>query len=183
MGKFDIKTIPQLIVMNSGTTWSLGDIEGTLKRWRDSYGLDTDPDFQRGHVWTEVQKVRFIEYLLRGGKAPPLRFNSPAFAGAKHLATSDLSEAIVLVDGKQRLTACLEFLHDKIAVFGGNVFSNFENKERVLNGAEINYQVNKLQMRSELLEWYLQINEGQVAHSEEELTRVRSLLQRQISAR
>ncbi len=29
-------------------------------------GLNLDPDFQRGHVWTTRQQVKFIEFLLRG---------------------------------------------------------------------------------------------------------------------
>lgn len=31
-------------------------------------GLNLDPDFQRGHVWTARQQVKFIEFLLRGGR-------------------------------------------------------------------------------------------------------------------
>lgn len=31
-------------------------------------GLDLNPDFQRGHVWTLEQRSRFVEYLLRGGE-------------------------------------------------------------------------------------------------------------------
>jgi uncharacterized protein with ParB-like and HNH nuclease domain len=173
---FKVDDIPQLIVMNGGVSWSLSGIEETLDRWKKSYGLDLDPDFQRGHVWTQAQKVRFIEFLLRGGQVPPLRLNSPVFAGAKHDKYSDLSEDVVLVDGKQRLTACLEFLQNKIEVFGGYTLDEFDNPRKLLNGAEILYQVNKLQTRRELLEWYLQINEGQVAHTEEELQRVRALL-------
>jgi hypothetical protein len=173
---FKVDDIPQLIVMNGGVTWSLSDIQGTLARWEKSYGLNIDPDFQRGHVWTQAQKVRFIEFLLRGGKVPPLRFNSPTFSGARHERHSDLGEEVVIVDGKQRLSACLEFLQNKVAVFGGYTLDQFDNPRKLLNGAEILYQVNKLQTRRELLEWYLQINEGQVAHTEEELQRVRALL-------
>lgn len=176
MKTFKVNDIPKLIVMNGGATWSLCDIEPSLERWKESYGLEIDPDFQRGHVWSGEQKVRFIEYLLRGGKAPPLRFNGPTFAGANHAKNSDLSEDIVLVDGKQRLTACLEFMANKIAVFGGYTLNQFDNPRKVLNDAEILFQVNKLQTRRELLEWYLQINEGQVAHTQEELLRVRGLL-------
>ena len=30
-------------------------------------GLVLNPDFQRGHVWTEEQQTAYIEYLLMGG--------------------------------------------------------------------------------------------------------------------
>ena len=31
--------------------------------------LNLDPDFQRAHVWTETQQIRYIEYILQGGKS------------------------------------------------------------------------------------------------------------------
>ena len=31
-------------------------------------GLQFNPDFQRGHVWTEGQQIAFMEFLLKGGK-------------------------------------------------------------------------------------------------------------------
>lgn len=32
-------------------------------------GLILNPDFQRGHVWTEEQQIAWMEYFLRGGKS------------------------------------------------------------------------------------------------------------------
>ena len=32
------------------------------------YNLQLNPDFQRGHVWTEEQQIAWIEFFLRGGK-------------------------------------------------------------------------------------------------------------------
>ena len=31
------------------------------------YQLDVNPNFQRHYVWTPEQKVRYVEYILRGG--------------------------------------------------------------------------------------------------------------------
>ena len=30
---------------------------------REEMGLELNPDFQRGHVWTEQQQIAFLEYL------------------------------------------------------------------------------------------------------------------------
>jgi len=30
--------------------------------------VDLDPDYQRGHVWTEEQQIAYVEFKLRGGK-------------------------------------------------------------------------------------------------------------------
>lgn len=48
-----------------------------LQRW-DKYGLQLDPDFQRAHVWTEEQQIKFVEYALRGGvSGRDFYFNHP----------------------------------------------------------------------------------------------------------
>jgi uncharacterized protein with ParB-like and HNH nuclease domain len=172
----NINDIPKLINLGSGVSLSLDGIEPNLERWEKSYGLDMNPDFQRGHVWDMETKSKFIEYMLKGGMTQPIRFNSPSFGGARHLPSSDLPETMVIVDGKQRLTAIREFMENKIAVFGGNFLKDFDNPRVLLLRTDIYYSVNKLQTRKELLQWYLEMNEGQIAHTKEELERVRGLL-------
>ena len=171
-----ISDIPTLIHVNQGVAWNIEGIPATLERWKESYGLDLDPEFQRGHVWDMETKIKFVEFVARGGVTQPVRFNSPAFGGHTHAKHSDLSEDIVLVDGKQRLTAILEFMDNKIAIFDGNYLKDFDNPHRLLLRMEITYQVNKLQTKRELYQWYIEMNEGQVAHSTEEIERVRQLL-------
>lgn len=172
-----IEDIPALIYFSPGGVMiDLDDIEDTLARFKNSYGLDLDPDFQRGHVWKMETKVKFIEYILRGGVVPPLRFNSPVFGGNSRKKGSDLPDDVVLVDGKQRLNACREFINNEVAVFGGNYLKDFDDPQLLLRKTSMTYSVNKLQTRRDLLQWYLEMNEGQVAHSAEELDRVRSLM-------
>lgn len=35
----------------------------------EEMGLQLNPEFQRGHVWTEEQQIAWLEYHLRGGKS------------------------------------------------------------------------------------------------------------------
>ena len=47
------------------------DIEG-IARWIEQEqreGLQLNPKFQRGHVWTEEQQIAFLEYFFRGRKS------------------------------------------------------------------------------------------------------------------
>lgn len=169
-------SISKLIHVNQANHIDICEIEPLLERWGKSYGMDLNPDFQRGHVWNRQTKIKFIEFILRGGVVAPLRFNSPVFGGHPHSKDSDLSEDIVLVDGKQRLTAIQDFLSNSIPVFGNNYLSNFEDRERLVRSVSITYQVNRLQTRKELLTWYLEMNEGQIAHAPEEIERVRNLM-------
>ena len=42
--------------------------------------LDIDPPFQRGHVWTEEQQIKYVEYKLQGGfGSDELYFNCPGW--------------------------------------------------------------------------------------------------------
>lgn len=140
--------------------------------------VDMDPDFQRGHVWNQEQQRRYVEYVLRGGQSGrTVYWNHPAFESRKS-AHSDLDDRLLLVDGKQRIAAVIAFLHDEIAPFGAR-YSEFDNEadRRVMaNRCTFRMNVNELQTRAEVLQWYLDINDGGVVHSPEEIARVRQLL-------
>lgn len=152
----------------------LSSIERTLSAWQEDYGIELNPDFQRGHIWTEDQQIAYVEFLLRGGMtARVIYFNSPAFGNY----TDVLNETIVCVDGLQRLTACLRFLRDEIRVFGYK-YSEFEGSPRVMQGLLFN--VNSLKTRAEVLEWYIQFNTGGTVHTKEEIDRVRELLKEEL---
>jgi len=108
--------IPQFLSGHYGVDVPLGH----LKSWLESQDgeLDLHPDFQRGHVWTPKQQSAYMEFLVRGGKSSRILYwNHPAYTG-RSTDHCMIPETLVLVDGKQRLTACLLFLDDKVPVFG-----------------------------------------------------------------
>lgn len=173
-----MKKFRDIIPFIQDGTWevdvSLNNLQLMLDTWEERDGLDLNPDFQRGHVWTESQQISFMEAFLRGLRtARVIYFNSPAFGLKNDGKPIDLSDEIVCVDGLQRLTAALRFLNNEIPVFG-SYFSDFEDRPRETYSFKFN--VNCLKTRKELLEWYLQFNSGGTVHSEEELNRVRKLL-------
>jgi len=144
-----------------------------LKDHLESHGagneLDLDPDFQRGHVWSEDKRIAFVEFVLRGGtSARNLYFNCPGFAHGR-------LGNYVLVDGKQRLQAALDFLDDKIKVFGGHVRSEFIDRLDIMT-VRFRWNVNDLKTRAELLQWYLDLNTGGVVHTSDEINKVKKLL-------
>lgn len=134
-------------------------------------GLELNPDFQRGHVWTEEQQVAFIEYLLRKGRSGMVVYlNHPLWQTGRMAEPGDF----VCVDGLQRITACLRFVRNEIKAFG-KYLSEYEDKPSDLVGLKFN--INELQTREEVLTWYLESNSGGTVHSQEELNRVRVLLE------
>ena len=153
----------------------LADVPRFIADYLDS-GLQMDPDFQRGHVWNQVQRERWIEYLLRGGRAyNDILMNQPGWQ-------ENYEGDFVLVDGKQRLTAILDFLSDKLPVFRGlhgapEGWLASQIPREVKRKVSIGISVNNLKSRNDLLRWYLELNEGAVAHTEEELARVRALME------
>lgn len=149
-------------------------LEKTLKDYEESYGLDLNPDFQRGHVWTREQQIAWLEFYFRGGKTGRvIYFNSPAWSTVKS-PESDLDDTILCVDGLQRLTAFRAFLNNEVPVFG-SYYKDFEDKLHV-TAYSIRVNINSLQTRKELLKWYIEMNSGGTPHTDEEIARVQALL-------
>lgn len=179
-----LRDIPPYIGQADHQTGVSGNgIERFLDDHRKDVGLDLDPDFQRGHVWTDAHRTAFIQHLLRGGQhGRTIVWNSPTYGyGSSRRGDSDLAPDMVIVDGKQRLTAVRRFLANEVAVFDDHLLSDFDDASRgdILIGTSphlrLTMHVHGLQYRRELLDLYLQLNEGAVPHTEEELERVRAL--------
>ena len=145
-------------------------LQEQLDNWNERDGeLDLDPEFQRGHVWTEEQQIAFVEFVLRGGVGSlEIKFNHPGWQG-------DFKGTMQLVDGKQRLTAVLKFLNNEIKAFG-TYYKDFTGW--VPHHAQLIFMVNDLKTEAEVLKWYLEINAGGTPHTKEELDKVRKMLKK-----
>ena len=87
-------------------------LDHTIARFEQEYGLQINPDFQRGHVWDQKKQTAFVEHMLKGGKgSEELRFNCVNWM-------RDPKPPMVLVDGLQRLTAVQLFMNNRLPVFG-----------------------------------------------------------------
>ena len=148
-------------------------LQETLDDYAEGYGLELNPDFQRGHVWTEEQQIKYVEFFLRQGVSSRIiYFNSPEFGSKKGIDID--TRTIVCVDGLQRLTALLNFVNNKLKVFG-YYYSEFEDKPN-LSTMTIVFNVNSLTTKKDLLTWYIQLNDGGTPHSKEEIERVKNML-------
>ena len=155
-------------------SWSF--LEKSLEDWSKDYGLELEPDFQRAHVWDKKRQSAFVEFVLRGGKSSQeLYFNSPAFGRRDRKV--ELPETIVLVDGLQRVTAVLGFLNNKVKAFG--YYRNEFKDELHWIHHRFSVNVNDLGSRAEVLQWYIDLNAGGVAHTDEEIEKVKALLKKE----
>ena len=63
------RNIPQLPRAHYEIDIEWVGVERMLVSWGIGRGLiDLSPDYQREHVWTEAQRVAYIEYVLAGGE-------------------------------------------------------------------------------------------------------------------
>jgi uncharacterized protein with ParB-like and HNH nuclease domain len=170
--------IPQFIDDgNYEVNMSLDRLERNITDWINDphYKLQLESDFQRGHVWNKEQQTNFVEFFLRGGKTGRvIYFNKPSWNGRGNSNAG--YDDFVIVDGLQRLTALRMFMAGNLKVFGlfVNQFSNSIRMSRCRDNLKFN--INSLQTRRQVLEWYLQMNTGGVIHSTAEIEKVKALL-------
>jgi len=168
------KDVPRFIRADSGCDYDLQDVPQAVGDMVEKHGLILDPDFQRRPVWSQKRQTKYVEFLLRGGESSrTIYFNKPSW----HFSVPEGAyDDFVIVDGKQRLAAVMAFMSNRIRAFGSfrNEFTDRPPPRPISKFMRFN--TNSLQTKVEVLEWYLQINEGGVAHSEPELDRVRRIL-------
>ena len=140
----------------------------------ETMGLQLNPNFQRGHIWTEEQQIAWIEYHLRGGKSGnTIYLNYPFWRSIREPRESEYKD-YVCVDGLQRITAAQRFVHNEIKVFG-SYFEEFEDSVRTLQQTMI-LNVNDLKTEKEVLQWYVDMNAGGTPHTNEEIERVKKMI-------
>jgi hypothetical protein len=144
----------------------LDDFNGTLDKYINQYHLDLNPDFQRGRVWKQSQQIKYIEFLLMGGVTNNvIYFNHPGWMNS-------FNGDFVIVDGLQRITSILDFLDNKFKVF--DEYSSYIDLRGHYN---IKFNINNLKTRKEVLKWYLEINSNGTPHTEDEIEKVKNLLE------
>lgn len=137
-------------------------------------GLDLNPDFQRGHVWSPDQQRHYIENILRGVVSTSgflVQFNCPNWDDDQY--AGDLPRGFQCIDGLQRITAVLGFMHGLVMPFGLTA-SELDNSRFSTRGAKyrLRVAVHNFQNKADLLQHYLDLNAGGTPHSMEEIERV-----------
>jgi len=170
--KLHWKNLPKLTgIGHYEVNQPLDNMKDCVERYINQYHLNLHPDFQRGHVWNEDQKIKYIEFLLKDGQTNNvLYFNHPGWMNS-------FKGEFVIVDGLQRLSAILEFLNDSFKVFDKYISSEIDLR----NHWGLKFNINNLKTRREVLQWYLEINENGTPHTIDELTKVKKLIEVEIN--
>lgn len=177
------KLINAVPFSNYGVDVQFRDIEWMIERYANSYdGFDENPDFQRGHVWTLDQQIKYIEAIVRGtvgASGRLITLSCPDFQRDQE-KDSDL-KGFVVVDGLQRLTAIRKFCKGEFRIFndiidGGADLDYFNGTRYNLNSMSgVRFQVFSFQYKKEILDYYLAFNDGGTVHTQEEIDRVSAM--------
>ncbi|MGJ8720843.1 MAG: DUF262 domain-containing protein [Salinibacterium amurskyense] len=85
------------------------DVQSFLDAWNaEPRTLELRPPFQRNLVWNDDQRSYLVDSILRGLPVPELYLQKKT--------SPDGEQQILVVDGQQRINACIEFVHDEFAL-------------------------------------------------------------------
>ncbi|MCP0917882.1 DUF262 domain-containing protein [Acinetobacter indicus] len=151
-----------------------------IGKWRSRYGsFDLNPEFQRGHVWTTLDQQKYIEALLRGTlprQAKTITLNICGWHGVE--PTGDLPKGGLCIDGLQRITALEAFKNKQITVFGGLDVDDLADTSFAIEEQLIHIAIYDYQQYKDVLDLYIDMNDSGVAHTQEEIERVKLIRQK-----
>lgn len=82
--------------------------------------LELRPAFQRNLVWNPEQQSYLIDSILRNLPVPEMYLQTEVDTGG--------TETMIVVDGQQRLSACLLFLQDKLRLSGRGLDARWKGR-------------------------------------------------------
>ncbi len=154
------------MLFNGGIDFGLPYLEQGLK----TFALDMEPPYQRGHVWTDEQRVAFMGHMLTGGPVQPLIWNEVKLSNV-------LGSHFEVLDGLQRLTTILRWLRNELPADIGDGRLVYRRDTDQMFRMMLDVRVSFTNLGPvEVLEYYLRLNSGGTPHSPEALDKVRRML-------
>lgn len=136
------------------------------------FGVDFNPDYQRGSVWDEEDREKLLDSIFAGREIGRFVFKQLPFNRA-----NDDGNYYEIVDGKQRLLTLLAFYENRFPYKG--VFYNdlsVLDKNWFMDASIGIAELNQNATRAEVLEVFLALNEGGKPVAKEVLDHARELL-------
>ena len=116
IGSIDTFTEKEDILIN----FSNRDIDGLLGTYYH-FGINVDPDYQRGNVWDEEDKVKLVDSIFKNidiGKFTIIRLPMSAYG-----------KLYEMLDGKQRLLALVDFKEGRFR-YKGKLYRELHPSDR-----------------------------------------------------
>ena len=138
--------------------------------------FELEPDFQRGHVWSDDQRKGYVEALLRATAPINILFNCPGWSRSDGGEGDIPRYTLQCIDGLQRLTAVRKFIAGELTVFNGLKAADLKGSPFDIRKYYLKFSVYEFNSKAQLLQFYLDLNGGGTIHPQSELDRVRRLL-------
>jgi len=145
-------------------------IEGLLSK-KYGFGIDFDPDYQRGYVWDETDKELLLDSIFKNidiGKFVLI-----------HLSDEEWYErglSYEILDGKQRLSTLIEFYENKLS-YKGKYFNDLSRMDKM---AFVEHQVSVAEVsetdKKTVLKYFLMLNRTGKSMDESHLSEIEKKL-------
>lgn len=136
------------------------------------FGVDFNPDYQRGSVWDEEDREKLLDSIFAGREIGRFVFKQLPFN-----RTNDDGNYYEIVDGKQRMLTLLAFYENRFPYKG--VFYNDlspQDKNWFMDAPIGVAELDQNTTHAEVLEVFLALNEGGKPVAKEVLDHARELL-------
>ena len=87
------------------------------RKYEERETVKLDPDFQREDVWSKKQQSELVESILMGIPLPVMYFSEDKFGN------------LLVIDGRQRLTALFKFLNNEFAITSSPILTHLKGKK------------------------------------------------------
>ena len=136
------------------------------------FGVDFNPDYQRGAVWDDEDRQKLLDSLFNGRDIGRFVF--------KELPYTRIEKDrcyYEIVDGKQRMLTLLAYFENRFP-YKGVYYNDLSSKDKdwLMNASIGVAEINQNATRSEVLEVFLALNEGGKPVAKEILDHARELL-------
>lgn len=135
------------------------------------FGIDFNPDYQRGYVWTQEDKELLLDSVFKNidiGKFALIRLSDAEWI--------ERDFGYEILDGKQRLSTLIEFYENKFA-YKGKYYNDLSWKDRITFK---NHNISVAEVQSEnkktILKYFLMLNRTGKAMDKSQLDKVENML-------
>ena len=166
--KEQITSIPRVEVDDDiSFQYSQRQLQGMLWSYYTS-GIDLDQDYQRGNVWTPEQKYMLIDSIYKN-------IEIGKFTVIRRTFKEEIDKYYEMLDGKQRLTALLEFYESRF-MYKGRYFHEMHGRDQGhFESYSISYSETEPLTPEQKYRYFLKLNTCGVPQDPEHIKKVEKM--------